>query len=124
MNISGSNLVIGTAANGVWNRKLSEFGNSSVSQNTTSTIGLNLTLSENPASSSETKVLFTIPDVGFAQILIMDALGRNVRMLQNGFVQSGQNEVTIDPLTLELGTYFVRLTVNGMSAMQKLVIDR
>jgi hypothetical protein len=124
MNISGPNLVIGTAANGVWNHKLSNFGNSFVSQNTTSNIGLNLTLSENPASSSEAKVLFTLPDAGFVQILLMDELGRTVRLLLNDFAQAGQNEVALDPLTLDPGTYFVRAEANGMTAMQKLVVTR
>jgi hypothetical protein len=126
MDTSGPNLVIGTFANGVWTQKLSNFGNSSVSPNAngSSNAGLGLTISENPASNSGTKVVFTLNDGGFAQVLVMDELGRTVLMLQNGFAAAGQNEVAIDPLTLEPGTYFVRVMANGMSAMQKLVITR
>jgi hypothetical protein len=126
MTTSGSNLAIGTFTKGVWIRKLSDFGNSSVSPNTNaaSNMGLNLTLSENPASSSEAKVFFTLPEAGFAQMLLMDELGRNVRLLQNGFAQAGQNEVVIDPLALDPGTYFVRVEANGMTAMQKFVVAR
>ncbi len=125
MDTSGPNLVVGTYANGVWTRKLSDFPVSSVSPaNAVSNSGLSLTLSENPASSAGTKIVFTLQNGGETQVLLMDELGRSVRMLQNGFASAGQNEVTIDPLTLEPGTYFVRVAANGTSAMQKLVIAR
>lgn len=122
--ISGGNLVLNTPDSDVWYRPLSDFGISSVAATATQSSGLNLALSENPASSSEVKVTFTLSDAGSAQVELMDVLGRSVRMLQNGPALPGQNMVFIDPLTLAPGTYFVRLTADGVSAMQKLVITR
>lgn len=121
---SGGNVVIGTNSSGAWNRKLSDFGVSSVAASASPSTGLNLSLSENPASSSEVKVTYTMSDAGAAQVMLMDELGRSVRMLQNGPSMPGENTLTIDPLSLEQGTYFVRLTADGASAMQKLVITR
>jgi photosystem II stability/assembly factor-like uncharacterized protein len=122
--VFGGNVVIGTNSSGAWYRSLSTFGISSVSATPSHADGLNLTLSQNPASSSEVKVTYTLNDAGDAQILVMDELGRSVRMLQNGPSAPGQNTVTLDPRTLDPGTYFVRLTADGTAAMQKLVIAR
>ncbi len=122
LQISGGNIVIGTNSSSAWYRKLSDFGVSSVASAAMPVAGLNLALSENPASSSDVKVTYTLNDAGPVQIELMDVLGRSVRMLQNGPALPGQNMVTIDPLSLEPGTYFVRLTANGASAMQKLVV--
>ena len=122
--ISGGNVVIGTQYGGAWYRSLSDFGISSVAVSAAPNVGLNLTLSENPASGSEVNVIYTLSAGGFTQVKLMDELGRDVRVLQNGRASAGQNELNIDPLTLEQGTYFVRAEANGMTAMQKLVIAR
>jgi Secretion system C-terminal sorting domain len=122
--ISGGNLVLNSYLYNVWYRPLSDFGVSSVASSTTPVAGLNLALSQNPASSSDVKVTYTMSDAGASRVELMDELGRSVRMLQNGSAMPGENTLTIDPLTLEPGTYFVRLTADGASAMQKLVITR
>jgi Secretion system C-terminal sorting domain/BNR/Asp-box repeat len=122
--MSGGNLVINSPGSGVWYRPLSDFGASSVAASATPSAGFNLALSENPASSSEVKVTYTMSNTGSAQVMLMDELGRTVRMLQNGSAIPGENTLTVDPLSLEQGTYFVRLTVDGASAMQKFVIAR
>jgi photosystem II stability/assembly factor-like uncharacterized protein len=126
MDTSGPNLVVGTYANGVWVRKLSDFPVSSVSNTANAALSpvLSLTFSENPASNAGTKIVFTLPAGGIAQVMILDELGRTVRVLQNGMALSGQNELTLDPLAFESGTYFVRLAADGMAATQKLVISR
>lgn len=116
--------MIGTGSSGAWYRLLTDFTNSSVASSDAPDAGLNLSLSENPASSAEVKVTYTLRDAGAAQVELMDELGRSVRMLQNGPAIPGQNLVSIDPLSLAPGTYFVRLTADGASAMQKLVIAR
>jgi hypothetical protein len=123
---SGGNLVIGTGSNGVWTRKLSDFGGASVSSNTSasSNDGLSLTITENPASSAGTKIVYTLHNGGLTQVLLMDELGRTVRMLQNGDALAGQNIVSLDTRSLAPGTYFVRVEADGMTAMQKLVISR
>ncbi len=122
--VSGKYIVIGSGASGAWYRLLSDFATASVASSATPDAALNLTLFENPASSSDVKVTYTMSDAGVAKVILMDELGRTVRMLQNGSAILGENTLTIDPLTLEAGTYFVCLTAQGASAIQKLVITR
>lgn len=126
LDTSGPNLVAGTFANGIWTRKLSDFPTSAVgpASNYATNSGLSLTLSENPASNIGTKIVFTLQYDGLTQVLMMDELGRTVRMLQNGYSPAGVNQILIDPTSVEPGTYFVRATANGASVMQKLVITR
>ncbi len=124
--VSGSNLVIGIlgAFNEIWYCPLSYFASSSVTPSNAPASGLTLALSGNPASGSPVTVSYTVPSSGIAEVTLMDALGREVRVLQNGRASAGQNVVTIDPLTIAPGSYFVRVEANGSSAMQKLVITR
>ncbi len=119
---SGENIVLGTEASGAWYRLLSDFGVSSVSPSPAPYGGLNLTLSENPASGSDMRIIYTLPIASATQVMLMDELGRSVRMLQNGHALAGQNSISLDTQSLIPGTYFIRVEANGMSAMQKLVI--
>jgi hypothetical protein len=85
---------------------------------------LSLYLSQNPVSNIETKLYYTLELGGPVQVEMMDALGRDVRMLQNGRASAGTNIIPIDPKTLAPGTYFIRVETDGSSAMQKLIISR
>ena len=85
---------------------------------------MSLYLTQNPASNSVTNLSYTLQNGGPVQVELMDALGRAVRMLQNGRASAGQNSISIDPKTLASGTYFIRVEAPGMSAMRKLVITR
>jgi hypothetical protein len=121
---SGENIVMGTNSSGAWYRLLSDFGASSVSPSPAPYAGLSLTLSSNPSSGSDESISYTLSDAGAAQVMLMDELGRSVRMLQNGRASAGQNVVALDPQSLTPGTYFIRIIADGTSAMQKLVIAR
>lgn len=90
----------------------------------TSSDGLNVLLAPNPATNTITNLSYTLPNGTLVQVELMDELGRNVRMLQNGFAPAGKNDIAIDPQSLEAGTYFVRVEADGLSAMQKLVVTR
>ncbi len=84
--------------------------------------GLNLYLSQNPASNSVTNLIYTLKNDAPVQVEMMDALGRDVRMLANGRASAGVNSIPIDPKTLAAGTYFVRVEAGGRDAMQELTI--
>jgi hypothetical protein len=85
---------------------------------------LNLYLSANPASNSETKFFYTMPKDGNAQVSLMDPLGREIHMLQNGHASAGQNIIPIDVSKLSSGTYFIRVNTDGMTATRKLIITK
>ncbi len=123
MDTSGPNLVVGTYANGVWVRKLSDFAPSLVTLPNVNA-GFDLTVIGNPASGSVVKITYTMSTAGPVQVSILDELGRTIRVFQNGPALPGENVLTLDPLAFEPGTYFVRLTADGTTATQKLVISR
>jgi len=120
---SGGNIVMGTNSSGAWYRLLSDFGVSSVSPSVAPYAGLSLTISDNPASGSETKIIYTLKNDGPAEVSLLDVLGRST-ILQNSHATAGENVIPFDPHSLAPGTYFVRVEADGMTAMQKLVISR
>jgi hypothetical protein len=61
-------------------------------------------------------------EAGNAQVVLMDPLGKEVRMLHNGYAPKGDNIIPIDPAKLAAGSYFIRATANGATATQKLII--
>ena len=85
---------------------------------------MNLYLSANPASNTETKIFFTMKNEGNAQVSLMDPLGREVHMLLNGRAVAGQNIIPIDPSKLTSGTYFIRVNADGLTATRKLIITK
>ena len=85
---------------------------------------LNLCLSNNPASNTGTRLLYTMQNGGNAQVSLMDPLGREVQMLYNGYAQPGQNIIPIDPTPLAAGAYFLRVNAEGMTATRKLIITK
>ncbi|HWF45257.1 MAG TPA: T9SS type A sorting domain-containing protein [Candidatus Kapabacteria bacterium] len=97
---------------------------SDVTESPTSDGALNLRLSYNPSSSSDTKLSFTLKADGPVQVEMMDALGRSVQVLQDGRASSGENIIPIDPKLYAPGSYFIRVTGDGMSAIRKLIITR
>ena len=99
-------------------------GGSLVPPTASSADALNLYLSQNPASFAETKLSYTLKDGGPIQVAIIDPLGRSVRILQDGHASAGQNIIPIDPKAFATGTYFIRVTGDGVTAMRKLVITR
>lgn len=85
---------------------------------------LNLYLSANPLSHTEAKLSFIMKNDGNAQVSIMDQLGREVHMLQNGRLEAGQHSLPIDPTMFSSGTYFIRVNAEGMTATRKLIITK
>jgi hypothetical protein len=83
---------------------------------------MNLRLSSNPASNTETHLNFRMTEAGNAQVVLMDPLGKDVLMLHNGFAPTGDNMIPIDPSKLTAGSYFIRATANGVTSTRKLII--
>ena len=85
---------------------------------------LMLRLSQNPVSNFGTKLFYTLSKDEPVQVLLMDPLGRKVKMLVNGMGHTGQNEILINPTSLACGNYFLRVMADGKVAMIKLTIAR
>ena len=56
---------------------------------------------------------FTLSEAGMVSLAIYDVQGRKVGSLADGYLSSGQHEVTWDAGGMVSGVYFVRLTVDG-----------
>ncbi len=97
---------------------------SSVEEDFSPESSLNLHLSVNPVSNSETRFFYTLKKGGNAQVSIVNMLGNEVSMLHNGPAEAGQNIIPIDPTKFTAGTYFLRVNAEGMSEMRKLIITK
>ncbi len=85
---------------------------------------LDLHLSQNPATNTTTTLSYSLPNDQNVDLRIMDALGREVRVLQSGHAVAGDNIILIDPKTLSSGTYFIHLNAGNINATRKLVISK
>lgn len=84
---------------------------------------IDLNLSPNPANAS-TMLSYTLPESAQTRILLMDALGQNVKVLFDGRANIGGNDLRINANTLSNGTYFIQVTSGNFSAIQKLVVAK
>jgi len=85
---------------------------------------LQIRISANPVTNRETRLFYTMKTEGNAQVSLMDQLGHEVRLLQNGYAPAGQNFLPIDPTTLSSGTYFLRVNADGVTGIRKLIIAK
>ena len=100
-------------------------GNNSVGDNYYSAKNLlNVCFSENPVFSSETKLYYTMNNDANSQVSIMNALGSQIHILQNGQAHAGQNIIPIDVNAISSGTYFIQINAGGLMAIKKLIVAK
>lgn len=81
-----------------------------------------LTLLPNPASAGEAQVRFHLPQPGPATIEVLDLTGRIVLRLPQPAGGIADQTVALPAQGLATGLYVVRLTANGRSEQQKLLL--
>jgi photosystem II stability/assembly factor-like uncharacterized protein len=79
--------------------------------------------------TNDTKIRFTVPVQGQITLAIYDILGREVTTLVRGEQRAGTHEIVWDGRgpggrILPGGAYFGRLTVNGRSAVRRILLRR
>ena len=78
----------------------------------------------NPANA-QTFVNFELPATATVNMTVVDALGRPVvQVLNNEWMNEGQQQVAIDTRTLAQGMYLIVLEAEGTQLLQKLVVNR
>ena len=77
----------------------------------------------NPCNPSAT-IRYSLPDAGTATIVLYDALGREVRTLEEGERGAGTYSVQSDVGGLASGTYFYRLTVRSPAGREVFTATR
>ncbi len=75
----------------------------------------------NPFNSSST-ITYGLPIGGLFTLKIYDVLGREVKILANGYRGPGTYPVHFDGSSLASGIYFYRATASGMSQTKKMVL--
>ena len=80
----------------------------------------------NPFNPS-TKITYSLPESGFAKIVIYNVLGEEVKTLITGNQSAGLHNVSADFLNLASGIYIYRLNFNGesgksFSSMKKMIL--
>ncbi len=69
-----------------------------------------------------TRIDFTLPQAGKAQLTVFDVTGREVATMVNGQIPAGHHSVIFDGESLASGIYFYKLTAQGFSDTKKMVL--
>jgi len=77
----------------------------------------------NPVTSSNATIGFSLKDPGLTTITLHDILGRELRILDKSYYESGKHQISFGKENLSAGSYFVMLTANGKSVSQKIVVE-
>lgn len=77
----------------------------------------------NPFNPTAT-IRYQLVAAGEVSLEIFNTLGQKMLTLVNGKQEAGVHTATINAQTLPSGLYFYRLTVNGFSAMKKMVVSK
>lgn len=72
----------------------------------------------NPVS----RLAYSVPQAGLAQLKVFDPTGRIVATLVDGFVEAGEHAVDFNGRSLASGVYFAQLQSAGVTRMTRLVL--
>jgi Secretion system C-terminal sorting domain len=117
---NGIKLYAGTDNSGLWRRPLSDFGISSVTQ-ALQPAPFDIQSYPNPLSQS-TSITFTLPEASEVTLTISDATGRETPLLRSAWFPAGQHEITWDASNYPSGVYLCRLSSNGESVTERVVV--
>ena len=74
----------------------------------------------NPFNPS-TKIKYALSNNGYIKIIVYDALGREVKILEDGYKSAGNHEVEFDGGILASGVYIYKLYNSGYSESKKMM---
>ncbi len=69
-----------------------------------------------------TNISFTIPQAGYAKLVIYDVLGREVAVLIDGQLNAGNHNFVFNATDLSTGIYLYKLTTNEKSLVRKMML--
>ncbi len=102
--------------------KLEEY-TGSVGVNDEHTLSGSIDIVPNPVVNIS-NIYFSNPSSGSVSVDVFNMLGQKVQSLFNGFADAGTQSFTIDGNTLGNGTYICKITSNGTTTSQTIVIAR
>ena len=87
------------------------------------TISDNIAIYPNPVSQ-KANIKFSLSDDVKMEVLLLDILGKNVKTIHDGFLNSGEHLIQIDASELETGMYFVKFQTDKKVFTKKILISR
>ncbi len=75
----------------------------------------------NPFSQT-TQIVYELPENGFVQLSVINAMGKPVASLVNKFQYQGRQRILFQADDFSSGFYLIRLTQNGQNAYRKMLI--
>jgi len=72
----------------------------------------------------ETTLEYALPEAGIVTLRVIDILGREVAILENGRRSAGIHRVVFDASRLPSGSYFAVLRMDGRAATRKMILLR
>lgn len=75
----------------------------------------------NPSFLS-TKIILSLPEREFISLKVFDAIGKEIAVLSNDYLDSGNYELLFNSYGLPNGTYFIRLQSQGFSQIKELIL--
>jgi hypothetical protein len=122
MAISDKYLIAGTLGGGIWIRQLSELvtGVSNEPNNAPQ----NFSLSQNYPNpfNPNTVITYSIPAASNVKLIVYNALGQTVKILENGFKHAGKYSINLNAEKLSSGVYFYSLEAGQFSQTKKMIL--
>lgn len=72
--------------------------------------------------NANTRIKFSLPENGFAKLVVYDALGNLITVLLNQELSTGNYSVDFDGTELSSGIYYYKLTAKDFTQVKKLVL--
>ena len=69
-----------------------------------------------------TTISYALPIDEYVTLKVYDVLGKEVATLQDGVVQAGYHQATLNASNLSSGMYFYRLSAGPYTSVRKLVV--
>jgi len=77
----------------------------------------------NPFNPS-TKIKYSLPRIGFANLTVYDLLGKAITVLVNEQKPAGNYEIIFDALEIPSGVYFYRLATSDFTSTKKMILAK
>ncbi len=84
---------------------------------------INLSLAPNPVTN-EARVNFNLPFEGRTIVALYDVIGNKVKQIEDNNLVIGEHNYTINFSDLAIGSYYLRLSVNGNTQVIPIIVKR
>ena len=119
--VNDHDLLVGTSAAGVWRRPLSELVGVAKEENN---LPQNYVLSQNFPNpfNPNTVISYSLPSASNVKLSVYNTIGQTVKVLENGYKNTGNYSVNFNASDLPSGIYFYKLEAGQFRQVKKMMI--